>query len=353
MTPDQRFARWVQVAIAALACCFIYFLIADLSMPVTPQAQLNRPVLKIAPRVSGQVSELAVSNNQHVQKGQLLFRLDPQPFELEVQQMELALEKARQDNTELDALLAAARAEVSAARAKATELGSQAKRLSSLLERQYVSRQVYDAAEAQRLMAKAQLRTALARVSELQARRGSTDVDNLHLLQARNALHQAQLRLTYSEVRAERNGVLGNLQLSPGAFVTSGMPVAALVEDRLDIIADFREKALRYIRVDTPAIVVFDARPGELFKARVSHFDAGVRDGQIDADGELAAPVQSERWVRDAQRQRVHLILDEKPAFLLPTGARATVQLQPFNSLLVRFFAALQIRLISWLHYVY
>ncbi len=139
MTPDQRFTRWVQAAIAALACCFIYFLSADLSMPLTPQAQLNRPVLKVAPRVSGQVSELAVSNNQHVQKGQLLFRLDPQPFELEVQQLELALEKVRQDNSELDALLIAARAEISAAQAKAVELDAQAERLSNLLERQYVS----------------------------------------------------------------------------------------------------------------------------------------------------------------------------------------------------------------------
>jgi len=125
-------------------------------MPLTPQAQLTRPVLKVAPRVAGQVSELAVSNNQYVQPGQLLFRLDPQPFELEVQRAELALEQAHQDNTELDALLAAARAEVSAAQAKSNESGAQALRLSRLLERQHVSRQAYDAAEAQHLMAQAQ-----------------------------------------------------------------------------------------------------------------------------------------------------------------------------------------------------
>lgn len=353
MTPDQRFARWVQIAIAALTCCFIYFLTADLSMPLTPQAQLTRPVLKIAPRVAGQVSELAVGNNQHVQPGQLLFRLDPQPFELEVQRAELALEQARQDNSELDARLASARAEVSAARAKATQLDAQARRLSRLLESRHVSRQAYDAAEAQRLMAQARLHAAQASVSELQARRGSTDGDNLRLRQARNALQQALLQLAYSEVRAERGGVLSNLQLTPGTFVAAGTPVAALVEERLDIIADFREKALRYIGVDTPAVVVFDARPGELFSARVSRFDAGVREGQIDANGELAAPAQSERWVRDAQRQRVHLVLDQALPFLLPTGAKATVQLKPFDNPLVSVAAALQIRLISWLHYVY
>lgn len=353
MTPDQRFARWVQIAIAALSCCFIYFLTADLSMPLTPQAQLTRSVLKIAPRVSGQVSELAVTNNQHVQPGQLLFRLDPQPFELAVQQAELAVEQAQQDNIELDAQLKAAQAEVSAAKAKSSDLAAQARRMRSLIGRQLVSRQVYDTLEAQRLAAVASVNAAQAKCVELQTRRGTNDQDNLRVRQALNALHRARLNLEYTQVRAERSGVISNLQLTPGTYVAAGTPVAAMVEDSVDIIADFREKALRYVDPQTPAIVVFDARPGERFAAKVSHFDAGVREGQIEANGQLAAPVQSERWVRDAQRQRLHLQLDQGLPFSLPTGAKATVQLIPLDNAFVAAIASLQIRLISWLHYVY
>src|SRR5690606_10709852 len=80
MTPDQRFTRRVQAAIVLFVLLFAYFLAADLWMPITPQAQLTRPVLRIAPRVDGQVLEVAVANNQHVEAGQLLFRLDPEPF---------------------------------------------------------------------------------------------------------------------------------------------------------------------------------------------------------------------------------------------------------------------------------
>lgn len=353
MTADQRFARWVKIAIAALACFFIYYLTADLSMPLTPQAQLLRQVLKVAPRVAGQVNELAVSNNQRVRVGQLLFRLDPQPFELAVQQAELAVEQACQDNAELDAQLRAAQASVSAARARARESNAQAERLRALLGRQYVSRQTYAAADAERLMTRAQLAEAQAIVHELQARRGAPASDNLRLRQARNALQQARLRLAYSEVRSARAGVISNLQLSPGAYLAAGAPVAALVTDEVDIIADFREKALRFVEVGTLAEVVFDGRPGELFSARVSHFDAGVSEGQIEANGELAAPVQSERWVRDAQRQRVHLALDRPLPAMLPTGAKATVQLRPFDNLPVRLLTMAQIRLLSLLHYVY
>ncbi|MBU0808841.1 MAG: HlyD family secretion protein [Gammaproteobacteria bacterium] len=353
MTPDQRFARWVQIAIVALACLFIYFLAADLIMPLTPQAQMTRPVVKVAPRVSGKVSEVAVSNNQQVQPGQLLFRLDPEPFMLNAKQAELALEQAEQDNTELDASLEAATAEVSAMRAQTDQLTAQAQRLRTLLGRQHVSRQAYEDVEAKRLVARARLLAAQANVHEIQARRGALDGENLRLRQARNALRQARLRLAYSEIRAERSGVVSNLQLSPGAYLQAGAPVAALVEEHPDIIADFREKALRYVQVGTPAVVVFDARPGELFSAQVSHFDAGVREGQIEANGELAAPAQSERWVRDAQRQRLHIVLDQPMPVVLPTGAKATVQLKPFDNPFVEFLAALQIRFISVLHYVY
>lgn len=353
MTPDQRFARWVQIAIVALACFFLYFLTADLTMPLTPQAQMTRPVVKIAPRVAGQVIEVPVHNNQRVEAGQLLFRLDPHPFQLAVERARLAVEQARQDNTELDASLAAARAAASAARAQRDELSEHAQRLRALLGRQHISRQAYDKAEADRQVAEAELLAALARVGEMKARRGQAGHDNLRLRQARNDLHQANLQLAYSEVRAQTSGVLSNLQLTPGAFLSAGTAVAALVANPPDIIADFREKALRYVRTNSPAVVVFDARPGELFSAHVSHFDAGVREGQIEANGELAAPVESERWVRDAQRQRVHIELDEPLPVTLPTGAKATIQLEPFDNPVVGFFAGVQIRLISLLHYVY
>ncbi|EVT88591.1 hypothetical protein Z046_07250 [Pseudomonas aeruginosa VRFPA09] len=107
---------------------FVYFLVADLWMPLTPQAQLTRPVVRVAPRVSGQVAEVLVSNNGHVQPGEVLFRLDPEPFQLAVRQAELALEEAERTNRELDAAIASAKADLLAARSSAGELDSEARR---------------------------------------------------------------------------------------------------------------------------------------------------------------------------------------------------------------------------------
>mgnify|MGYP002136460635 CR=1 FL=1 len=130
-------------------------------------------------------------------------------------------------------------------------------------------------------------------------------------------------------------------------------PVAALVDDRIDIVADFREKSLRHTAVNTDAAVVFDALPGQVFPAHVTSSDAGILAGQEAVNGQLSQPEQSTRWVRDAQRMRIHVALDQPLAKPLPTGARATVQLYNSEGPFARTFAGLQIHLVSWLHYVY
>ncbi|HBV5398809.1 TPA: HlyD family secretion protein, partial [Klebsiella pneumoniae] len=120
-----------------------------------------------------------------------------------------------------------------------------------------------------------------------------------------------------------------------------------------DIVADFREKSLRHTAVNTDAAVVFDALPGQVFPAHVTSSDAGILAGQEAVNGQLSQPEQSTRWVRDAQRMRIHVALDQPLDKPLPTGARATVQLYNSEGPFARTFAGLQIHLVSWLHYVY
>ncbi|AIL62336.1 HlyD family secretion protein [Pseudomonas alkylphenolica] len=352
MTPDQRFARWVKVGITVFGFVFVYFMVADLWMPLTPQAQLMRPVVRVAPQVSGLVVKVAVDNNAHVQAGQVLFRLDPEPFELAVDEAKLALEQAEQDNDELDSRLAAARAALLAAEANAVEQTRQAKRLHALIGRKLVSQQLFDQTETKRKMALADASAARSTVQELVVRRGQAGVNSLRVRQAQNALDQARLQLEYSQVRAVQAGVISNLQLTSGTYINAGTPVAALVADQTDITADFREKALRYVVPGTEATVVFDALPGMLFDARVTHVDAGVREGQLDPTGELAQPVKSDRWVRDAQRQRLHVKLEQPLPQNLPTGAKATVQLYPGGTP-ADVLGWVQIRLVGLLHYIY
>ncbi|WP_033136097.1 HlyD family secretion protein [Aeromonas finlandensis] len=351
MTPDQQFARWIKWSMAGFIALFAYFMVADLLIPLTPQAMATRAVTKLAPQVNGKVIEVAVHNNQRVKKGDLLFTLDPVPFELEVEQARLALAQAEQQNHELDAALTAAAADINAKETLASQKRREAERTNALFQRHMASLQQKDEADSALHSAQANLHASQAKLAQLKAGRGVMGDDNLLLRQARNKLAQAELALTYSQVHADQDGIITNLQLKPGSIASTGSPLLALVSEQVDVIADFREKSLRHVGENTQALIAFDGEPGKLYSARVSSLDAGVSAGQFDANGRLATPVESDRWVRDAQRMRVHLELETVPDHL-PAGARATVQLLPDNAL-TAMLARAQIHLLSLLHYVY
>ncbi|MBZ9537356.1 MULTISPECIES: HlyD family secretion protein [Modicisalibacter] len=353
MTPEQRFARWVQVALTAFVLLFGYFLLADLHMPLTPQARLIRQVVSVAPRVSGQVAAVEVANNRHVEAGEVLFRIDPARYRLAVEKATLALEQARRENAQLDARIAAARANLAAARADAGNLARDVKRYEDLVKRNQVARQRRDTTLARYQAARARVEAARSTLHRLEVERGQSGDDNLRLRQARNALARAKLDREYTRVRADIAGTVSNLQLEAGSYAAAGSAVLALVADTPDLVADFREKSLRYVDVGTPAAVVFDGWPGEVFKGHVTSLDSGVRNGQLRADGQLADPTESDRWVRNAQRMRLHVALDEAPPGVSPTGALATVQLYPSDNSLLDALGRLQIDLISLLHYIY
>jgi len=150
-------------------------------------------------------------------------------------------------------------------------------------------------------------------------------------------------------VRALSAGVVSNLQLLDGAYAVTGSPLLAIVANKADLVADFREKSLLNMKPGSLAQVVFDSRPGEVYNAHISTFEAGVSDGQLSANGSLSSTETSNRWVRDAQRQRIHLVMPDNAKLI---ANRATVQLLP-ESTIGQWLASAQIRFISWLHYIY
>ncbi|MEI8598497.1 HlyD family secretion protein [Vibrio sp. M60_M31a] len=321
-------------------------------MPLTPQAMATRVVTKVAPRVSGQITEIYVTNNQEIHKGDVLFQIDPQPYQLAVERAQLNLDQVIQNNDQLDASIAAAKADVEASKIVAEQKVREAARLNKLFRRNGTSQQQLDDAQSSAIAEKANLLAARARLKELEVSRGEIGEDNVSVRVAQNQLKQAALNLSYTKVVAEHDGVVANLQLEVGAYASAASPLVALVSDDVDIIADFREKSLRHFNRDSRALVAFDSLPADVFEARITSIDAGVSSGQFDADGRLATPTETDRWVRDAQRMRLHLAIDDQEQHSFPAGARATVQLLPENTI-SGWFSNLQIHFLSALHYIY
>lgn len=353
MTPDQKFNYWVKAALAAFVLLFIYFLIADSFMPMTPEARVMRPVVRVAPELSAPVEQVLVHDHQRVAKGEILFRLDSEPFDIALADARLNREQAEQDNARLRADLAAARAALASAQATGEERGGELRRGAAMLDRNGISRQQYEQLVAAEHTAQSAVDSAQAKIDSLEVQLGAEGEANLRLRQAENALQKARLDVQRTEVRAPETGEVANLQLQQGDYVQAGQPVIAMVAQSVDIIADFREKSLRHVSPGDEAKVVFDSLPGHIYPGHVEAFDAGVREGQIAPNGQLADIPNSDRWVRDAQRLRIHIALEQPLDPLPSSGARATVQLLPGEHTMAHPFAWLQAHLVSGLHYVY
>ena len=354
MTPEQKFARWVRVSIASFLLMFVYFIVADIWIPLTPDSTVMRVVTPVSARVSGYVAAVHVHNNSQVKKGDLLFELDDTPFRNKVEAAQIALEQARLSNEQLDAQIAAAQASLKTAVLAARNDKVTFDRYQKLSALQNVSQSDLDKVRTAWQSSEQSVSSLQANIRNLRIQRGERDEHrNVTLQKYRNALDDAELNLGWTKVYAEADGTVSNLQLSPGFYTSSGSAALALVNNQTDIVADFREKSLRHTHQGTDAAVVFDAFPGQVFRAHVTSSDAGILAGQEAVNGELSQPETSNRWVRDAQRMRIHVALDEALPKHLPTGARATVQLYNSEGPFARFFSGMQIHLVSLLHYVY
>lgn len=354
MTPDETFSRYVRLSLIGFVFVFIYYLIADIYLPVTPQARVYHPVVQISPQINGRVVKVLVSNNQQVKAGDVLFSIDQGPYTLALEQAELMLDDAKLQNKRLDTNVKAIEANISAAKAKQHEQKLLKNRGEQLYQNNSISEQALESIRANFEASRANEAALTAQLAEAVLARGESGEHNLAIRHAANKLAQAELNLSYTQVRSLSDGVVTNLQLLEGAYALAGNPLLAIVAKKADLVADFREKSLLNMKPGSLARVVFDSRPGEVYNAKIMTFEAGVSNGQLSANGMLSITETSNRWVRDAQRQRIHLKLinDEELITKMPSGSRATVQLLP-ESIIGQWFGAAQIRFISWLHYIY
>jgi len=255
-----------------------------LEAPWTRDGRVRADVVAIAPDVSGLVTEVLVSDNQDVKQGDILFRVDPDRYQISLRQAE---------------------ANVDGMQAVAEQKAADYQRYSHLSETA-VSQQKVEEARAADLQAKADVLRAIA------------DRD------------LAKLNLERSTVRARVNGRVANVTLRPGAYVTVGKGVFALIDsDTLRVEGYFEETKLDQIRVGDIAKVQLMGN-GTRLQGRVESITGGIEDRERSEGSTLLANVNPTfSWVRLAQRIPVRIKLDRPPGDLrLIVGRTATVAIE-------------------------
>jgi membrane fusion protein (multidrug efflux system) len=275
----------------------------------------------LAPKVSGYLTAVPVTDNQHVKAGDVIARIDDRDYRTALDQAEAQVAAAQASIENIDAQLdvqqaqiAANQAQVDQAQAALVFAEQQAVRYEHLgqtgygtvqNEQQYTS-QLHQQ-QAALASARATLKLAQRQVEALKAQRSSA-VANLAQAQAQR--DQAQLNLSYTMVTAAQPGRVVNLTAAVGQFAQPGTSLTMFVPDQIWVTANFKEIQLDHMRPGDPATVAIDAYPERKIHGHVE----SVQPGSGTAFSLLPAQNATGNYVKIVQRVPVKVVMDNPPA---------------------------------------
>jgi membrane fusion protein (multidrug efflux system) len=237
-------------------------------------AQVEGHVIPVLSRVAGFVAAVEVDDNHHVRAGQTLLRIDDRDLRARLAQTEadlasaVAVAGARGETGQASAQLEAARAAADQARASAQKAASDLARYRSLVERNIISRQQLDAAEAAATMSQAQLQAALEQV--LAASAGVRGAES-RAVAARAARDQAALMLSYALVTAPESGVVTRKAVEVGQYVQAGQPLMSVVPlHDVWVVANLKETTVRDVLPGDRVEIGVDSYPGKKYRGHVA-----------------------------------------------------------------------------------
>jgi membrane fusion protein (multidrug efflux system) len=318
------FALGASLGLAAAAVYGYQWATVGRFIETTDDAYIGGDVTAIAPHVAGFISDIDVSDNQHVRKGQLLMRLDDRDFQAALDHAEAAVNDKRAVLADLQAKFLAqqsairqATADLSAKVAQAAFARQDDDRYQGLARAVAISRQDVQRASAADQIAQSSVSSARAGVAganqELEVIRANIDQARADVAQAEADLKTARLNVGYTEIRSPIDGYVGNRAVRVGAYVPVGAYLASIIPAHgLWIDANFKEDQLAQVKPGQSAIVVADVLPNRKFHGRVESVAPGT--------GAVFSVIPPENatgnFTKIVQRVPVRIVLDAEDARL-------------------------------------
>lgn len=301
--------------------------------PRSEDGKIAANAIGIAPRVSGPIKSLPLEDDQAVKKGDVLFIIEPEPYELAARVAQANRDAVAGEIINIERAIAAQKASVTVAQAvlaQAETARVQAedslRRIEPLLAKKYATAEAVETARNARDTAVAAVKAAQAQVAA--AEFAVQDVAPLQakLKAAEAALAEAELAVKDCTVRAPFDGRVVGLNISEGAFARTAIDVITLIDTGdWHVEANFRESELRHIRAGDRAEVQIMTAPGRTFAGEVESVSWGVSELPKLPYSGLPVVQRELDWVRLAQDFPVRIrITEDVPPDLLRVGATAT-----------------------------
>ena len=264
----------------------------------TDNAYVVADQVNVAPQVAGRVLSVPVTQNQSVTQGQVLLTIDPQPFQIALDQANANLENTRNQ-------IQSQQAALKGAEAHADYLQREVQRQSNLVKQDVVSASKLDDLRTQLTVAEQQIAQIRASLN------GNPDLPYTQQAMYKQALaarDDAALQLSYATVMAPADGVVTEVDIKPGDVVAPGRPVFALVmSGKRWIEANFKETQLTHVQVGQDVEVEVDTYPGHKWRGTVE----SIAPGTGSVFSVLPAQNATGNWVKVVQRIPVRIALDE------------------------------------------
>jgi membrane fusion protein (multidrug efflux system) len=285
----------------------------------------------VAPKVGGYVVDVPVTDNQHVNAGDVLARIDERDYRIAIDQARAQVAVAEANIANLEAQTNSQQAQIDQARAQVEQAEAQlqfsqqeaaraldlVQKGAGTVQREQQTRSDLEAQQANTNRAKTVVTGAELGIKVLQAQHKSAEAS---LQQAQAQLDQAKLNLEYTHILAAQSGRVAKLGAAKGTFVTPGQSLMMFVPDEIWITANYKETQLSDMRPGQPVDVRIDAYPGRKLNGRVE----SVQPGSGTVFSLLPAENATGNYVKVVQRVPVKIVIDNWPPDL-PIGPGMSV----------------------------
>jgi membrane fusion protein (multidrug efflux system) len=287
----------------------------------TDDAQIRQDIVSVSPQVNGQVVQVFVRNGSRVKRGDLLFRIDPQPYRVALEQAEATLAAAQLQTHVLRTTASGTGGDITGAEANLAIKRNALGRQQALLKQGFTTRANYEDALNEVRTAEMQLADARARAANASAAVAAPG-EQPQVAQAQAAVDKAKLDLSRTDVRASMDGVIENAdKLQVGQMAVIGVGMVSLVHSATAWVeANFKEKDVGRMVPGQRAAIEVDAYGSQKFPAHVESIGAGT-GSEFSL---LPAQNANGNWVKVTQRVPVRIAFDGTPSRPMIAGLSVT-----------------------------
>lgn len=285
------------IVVAAVLVFAGVYIHNEMQYESTDDAYVETTTVNVAPRVSGQIEDVFVTDNQHVKEGDLVAIIDDADYKIKLEQADSSFEKIKLDQQNAKANQAAAESNIKLAK-------KDLDRYKNLYEQGAVSKQTYDSAKVNYDNAQAGLTQAN---QALFSDKSGKTVADANLRTAKAAKDKAALDLSYTKIYAPQSGTVSSRRVEKGMYVTAGSPLFTLVPENVWVVANFKENQLRGMKPGQVVDIKIDTYPNKVFKGKIDSIQraSGAKSSLFPPENAVGS------FVKIVQRIPVKIVFTE------------------------------------------